>query len=260
MEDVQTTDPSQEVAPEGQASTDPVQTVDSPEGQADSQDGQSDSDVSPELSKFDVNELPPELQQKYKEMQAAFTKDKQSIADLKRRAEELDRIEQEQLLQSKFPQPQAQASSESTDLLAEALGVSTADLEPAQRQQLEQLAKIVDHAAKKRVEESIRPIQNDLLQKDYESELDKVRAKFSDFDEHKGAIRDKLKTNPKLSYEEAYMLATWENQSKKGRTEALKNLESKEKQSQPKTTSSAHESDNPKGFDEIFNWAKSKQK
>ena len=258
MEDVKTTDSSQEEVSKEQVSVEESSTTDTSEEQTESQEEQSDSDVSPELSKFKLEDLPPELQAQYKEMQKAFHEDKQSIAKLRKKAEELDRLESEKLIKSKFPEPEAKPSSESTDLLAEALGVDVKGLDDVQRQQLEQLAKIVDHAAKKRVEENIRPIQNDLLQRDYQAELAEVKKKYEDFDEYKSEIGELLKSNPNMGYEQAYKIVSWDSQTKKGRTEAIKNLEAKEKKSQPKATATAKESENPEGIENIFKWAKGK--
>lgn len=215
-------------------------------------------EAAPELSKINPEDLPDDMKQVYKNMQAAFTKDRQAISELKKKAQMYDQQQQEDILQSKFPEQPEKAQEETTDYLAEALGVDVRSLEKDQQQQLEQLAKIVDAAVSKRITEQIQPIQNDLLTRDYQQELGIVRKKYSDFNDYLPEIKQLLSDNKQLSYEQAYRLASYEGQSKKGRTEAMKNLEVKTKRSLPKTTVSAKESDNPKGFENIFTWAQQK--
>ena len=219
------------------------------------------TDVHPELSKVSLDDLEGEAKElaekRLKEMESAFTKDRQGIGELRKKAELYDQYQQEELVRQKFPK-ETKPSGETTSFLAEALNVDVSTLDAEQRTQLEQLAKIVDFAATKRVQEQIQPLQHDLLTKDFKQELESTKKKYADFDNYKVEIQTILQQNPQMGYEQAYKIATWDEQSKKGRTEAMKNLEVKKKQSQPKTTASAKEDESPKGFENIFKWARKK--
>ncbi len=222
---------------------------------AEQADSESSETVSPELSKINPDDLSDELKAVYKNMQAAFTKDRQGFKELEKKANLYEQLQQEQLVKSKFPEQPQKTAPETTDYLTEALGVDAKSLDDNQRAQVEQLAKIVDAAVNKRVAENIQPIQHDLLMRDYQQELAGVREKYADFNDYHSDVKDLVAQNPQMSYEQAYMVASFENQGKKGRTEALKNLENKEQRSTPKTTKTAKEGENPKGFDNIFKWA-----
>jgi len=211
------------------------------------------------FTKVNPDDLPKELQDAYKQMQADYTRKTQESAEEKKKAQLYDQLVQEQMVNQKFPKQEQKAEPETQGYLAEALGVSLDELEPAQKQQLEQLAKIVDTAVNRRVGESIKPIQDDLLTRDYRQELAEARKRYEDFDEYTQDIKSIVSQNPQMSYEQAYKIASYEQAAKKGRTEAVKNFEAKKKQSSPKTSPSAKESDEPeKGFENIFNWAKKK--
>lgn len=253
-----------------QASSDTVQTDEASNEETNTAEEQSPEDgselpeshespeapESPELSKIDITKLPPELQSKYKEMQKAFTKDRQRFRELEKKAQLYEQLEQQRLLDSKFPRRAEKPSGETTNYLAQSLGVDVSSLEPSERQQLETLGKIVDAAVNKRVQESIAPLQNDLMTRDFKQELNDARKKFSDFDDHTGEIKSILSQNPQLGFEQAYKLATYDEAEKRGRTNAIRNLEVKKTQSSPKSTPKAKEDEEPQGFDNIFQWAK----
>jgi len=220
---------------------------------------ESESSAEESFTKVNPDELPDELKPLFKNMQADYTRKTQELKELQEKAQLYDRLVQEDMVKKKFPEPQEQAKPETENYLADALGVSLNDLDDSQRQQVEQLAKIVDAAVNRRVSESIKPIQDDLLSRDYKQELEETRGKYPDFNDYVAEIKKIVEQNPQMSYEQAYKLATYEEATKRGRAEAVKNFEAKKKQSSPKTTPSAKESDEPDGgFESIFNWAKKK--
>lgn len=212
-----------------------------------------------ELAKIDTSKLPPELQAVYKQMQAAFTKDRQAESDVKKKAQLYDQMIQDQMIQSKFPTPTQKAQPETTSYLAEALGVDPQSLEPEQKSQLETLAKIVDAAVSKQISTHINPIQQEMMTRDFKQELDQVKAKYPDFDQHQSEVADQLKANPQLTYEQAYMLATYQEREKKGRIDLAKNLQVKRAQASPKTTQAVRSDEgNIDSFEDAFRYAQNK--
>lgn len=208
------------------------------------------------FSKVNPDELPKELQQAYKSMQADYTRKTQEIREIKEKAKLYDQWQQEQIIKSKFPQPVKQATPETEDYLAQSLGVDINDLTPEEKQQFDTLSKLIDSAVTKRITEHVKPIQNKMMHKEYEQELAEVRKAHSDFDTYLPLIESKLKSNPQLTYEDAYKLASYDDREKKGRSEALKNLEVKKKQAIPKVAQAKESEEPASNFESIFGWAK----
>lgn len=205
------------------------------------------------FSKINPDELPDELKGVYKQMQGDYTRKTQELSALKRDAEEFRRLQQEQLVKEKFPAPQATVSEGTQDMVAEAFGLDPATMDADQRAQLSTLAKGVEHIAKKMVAESITPMQNQLMAKEINQELSETRKKYSDFDQHIPAIQSLVKQNPSMTYEDAYKLATWEEQKKAGVSEAYANMEKKKEKASPTTKTQATED---KEYNNFFEAAK----
>jgi len=249
----ETTEASEESLQEGDA-TPEVNSEESAEEGTESTSNESFSSVDPK-------ELPPELQERYKQMQADYTRKAQEIGEIRNKAQLYDQMQQEQLLKEKFPEPeQVNASDESLDYVAESLGIDLSTADPEYKASIANLAKMVDAIASKRIQEQVGPMQRNLLERDYKQELADVKTRYPDFDEYRSAIVDTVKNNPQMSFEQAYKLASYEDREKKGRTEAMKNLEVKKQISSPRSASSAKEEENLKSFEDIYNWAKGQTK
>lgn len=205
-----------------------------------------------------IEDLPIELQQKYREMQGDYTRKMQELGEKGKKAELYDQLVNEQMVQQKFPEPAPEASPETTDYLAEALKVDTSTLDSTQRQQLEMLAKVVDAAVDKRVTEKVTPLQQEIRNRDYKQELAEVKKKYPDFDKYTDGIRGAMQGNQQLTFEQAYQIASYNDAIKKGRSDALKNLEVKKQQATPKTTSATKANERMSTFEEIVGWAKGK--
>lgn len=213
------------------------------------------------FTSLDPAKLPKELKEVYKNMQADFTRKSQELSEARKKAQLYDQLQQEQIIQTKFPkiEDKARPSTETTQFLAQSLGVDVSQLAGEERQQLEFLAKLVDAGVQRGISQHVKPIQSDLLKRDYQAELADVKKKYADFNDYLPDIKSVLEANPQLSYEQAYRLASFDDRERKGRNSALKNLEVKKKQASPKASAVAQESDEPKSdFDSIFKWAKRK--
>lgn len=209
------------------------------------------------FTKVNPEELPDELKAVYKSMQADYVRKTQEVREVREKAKLYDQYQQEQMIQRKFPQEVVKATPQTRNFLAESLGVDVSTLSPEERQQFEVLAKGVDAVVLQRINEYVAPIQSKMTYKEYQQELLDTKKKYADFDQYAPAIRSLTEANPQMSYEQAYMIASYEDREKAGRTSALKNLEVKKKQAAPKSTAQAKESDEPASdFASIFNWAK----
>lgn len=216
----------------------------------------SSEEINPNLAKINPDDLSPELQAKYKEMQAAFTKDRQEISELRKKAQLYEQQQQQELLNQRFPQQPQKAKQDTNDYLLQALGVDSSQLDPDQKAQVEQLGKIVDAVVQKQLAETVAPLKNDLQLRDYKQELSEVMKKYDDFDNYKDKVRDLVSLNPQLDFEQAYKIASWEEREMKGRTTAIKNLEHKSKQSIPKISPKAAENSKVESFEDAYTYAK----
>jgi len=211
------------------------------------------------FSSTKVEDLPPELQAQYKQMQGDYTRKMQELSENRNKVELYDQMQQEQLLNQKFPEtPAAEAQDGTLQHLMHEFGVDSRSMDTDQMRQMEVLAKVIDGVADKRVRETIAPMQQDLMRRDYAQELASARKKFSDFEQFTPQIKSLVANNKQMSYEQAYLIASHGAQKQAGRNEALKNKEVKRAQASPSTSSATTEEETPKGFDNIFYMMKKK--
>lgn len=226
------------------------------EASKENEEAQSEGKSQESFTQLNPEELPDEVRPYYENMQRDYTRKTQEIKALKEKALLYDQLEQEKLIQQKFPKPIEKPSSETTEYLAQNLGVDLNSLAPADRQQLDFFAKMIDTAVNHRLAEHVVPLQNKMTTKEYQQELMDVMKRYPDFDLYKDDVKRRLELNPNLSYEDAYKLSTYEEAEKRGRENALKNQEIKKKQANLKT-SVAKQTDEPEdGFESIYQWAK----
>lgn len=228
--------------------------------EAEAKDEKSDAKGSDDsFTSLNPDELPDNLKEMYRNMQADYVKKTQALAEDKKKAQLYDQMAQEQMVQQKFPKPEeVQATQESEDYISQALGVDPSTLGAEEKQQLDNLVKVVEAVAQKRIQEQITPLQNTLMTRDYRQELTEVKGRYPDFDKYVPQIKEILNNNSQMSYEQAYKIASFEDREVKGRTQAVQNREVKKKQASLKTSPASEKDEPANNFESIFGWAKKK--
>lgn len=256
------------VSDEAAVSTEPSEAVDSTTEDStesttsESEPTESEAQESVEPTDFDLESLPPEarayLEKREKELTGVMTRKTQEAAQALEKAQLYDQLQQEQLLQQKFPEPEASAKEQTVELIAQAYGVDPKRLSPDELGQIESLAKVMDLVIEKRVTESIQPMQRDLMDKEVRQELAAVKEKYPDFDNYTTQMKEIAYGNPNLSFEQLYKLATYNQAKVAGRDEALANKEIKKAQAPPKTTAGSTVEEEGRSIADFFKLSKKK--
>jgi hypothetical protein len=114
----------------------------------------------------------------------------------------------------------------------------------------------------KAIEERISPLAQDVYTRRANEVIDKMRSKYSDFDEHKKEIGEMLAKNPHLAanlnadvLDMLYKNVTYEKAEKRGADNAIKKLSEKENQNLGGKQAAGSSQKSPSSFADAFNQA-----
>lgn len=223
---------------------------------SDNQDVNDQSDNSDSFSSLNPDELPPELQAVYKQMQRDYTNKTKEASDLRKKAELYDQLQQQELMQERFPTKPANEIQKTTiDRLYSKMNVDPSQLTHEQHQQMQVWADFMAEEIQSAINQHVVPIQNQVMTREKVDELKQLRSKYSDFNDHIPEIRKILQQNPNMSYEYAYKVATFDQAKDKAKVEYQTKLQQQKAKSMPTTKVGKTSVTPPKGssFRDIFN-------
>jgi hypothetical protein len=219
-----------------------------PEGEQGDDDQQEQTEDGKEDKFFDPSQLPDELKPVFKNMQAAYVKKTQALAEQRKQYE---KPPEEEIRAPKSGDQSEQGTPDLRSRIVQKLGIDEANLQPQAKQVLDLMVRIAEEAAVDKVGQAVRPIY------DRESKRE-VQTYFKDTPDAKNYSKKMAeidrRTGEKLTLPELYYLASREDRevktkddlSNRAGTRRLDNAES----SQGSSASGNAPSDNP--IDQLF--------